>query len=410
MKQGCRFCGSETRDVFDLGELYSCGIFIMPGSTKPTIGRLKLEICSICDLVQLSQNYDQFELYTNSYGYRSGINESMVDHLKQIAHEVNLHLPKNKSLVKHLDIGSNDATLLNQVRSLFPIRPSEQRLNQLGIDPTARAFRKNYSQSNLIDKIFDQNLSQLIEDKFEVITSIAMIYDLPNPKDFFSGIKNLLTDDGVWISEQSYFYSMTGQNAFDTICHEHLEYYTLTDIQNICTEVGLCLYDVKFNNVNGGSFRFYVQKIAGSRKIEKVVQDTLNNESNKIKEIAILEMFKNVNQIRKELLDFLTKCKADGLEVHGYGASTKGNTLLQYFGIGTDLVPYIAERNVDKFGKLTPGTFIPIISEEESKSRNPFAYLVLPWHFKDMILEREKKFIAKTNTKFCFPLPKLQII
>ena len=410
MKQGCRFCGSETRDVFDLGELYSCGIFIMPGSTKPTIGRLKLDICSICDLVQLSQNYDQFELYTNSYGYRSGINESMVDHLKQIAHEVNVHLPKNKSLVEHLDIGSNDATLLNQVRSLFLIRPSEQRLNQLGIDPTARAFSKNYSKFNLIDKIFDQNLSQLIEDKFDVITSIAMIYDLPNPKDFFSGIKNLLTDDGVWISEQSYFYSMTGQNAFDTICHEHLEYYTLTDIQNICTEVGLCLYDVKFNNINGGSFRFYVQKIAGSRKIENIVQDTLNDESNKSKETAILEMFKNVNQIRNELLDFLTKCKADGLEVHGYGASTKGNTLLQYFGIGTDLVPYIAERNVDKFGKLTPGTFIPIISEEESKSRSPFAYLVLPWHFKDMILERERKFIAETNTKFCFPLPKLQII
>ena len=126
--------------------------------------------------------------------------------------------------------------------------------------------------------------------------------------------------------------------------------------------------------------------------------------------MAIVKMFKNVNKIRKELLDFLTKCKADGLEVHGYGASTKGNTLLQYFGIGTDLLPYIAERNVDKFGKLTPGTFIPIISEEESKSRNPYAYLVLPWHFKDMILEREKKFITETNTKFCFPLPKLQII
>ena len=410
MKQGCRFCGSETRDVFDLGELYSCGIFIMPGSTKPTVGRLKLDICSSCDLVQLSQNYDQFELYTNSYGYRSGINESMVEHLMEIAHEVNVHLTKNKSLVKHLDIGSNDATLLNQVRSLFLIRPSEQRLNQLGIDPTARAFSKNYSKSKLIDKLFDQNLSQLIEDKFDVITSIAMIYDLPNPKDFFSGIKNLLTDDGVWISEQSYFYSMTEQNAFDTICHEHLEYYTLTDIKNICTEVGLCLYDVKFNNVNGGSFRFYVQKINGSRKIENIVQDILNDENTKSKEMAIVKMFKNVNKIRKELLDFLTKCKADGLEVHGYGASTKGNTLLQYFGIGTDLLPYIAERNVDKFGKLTPGTFIPIISEEESKSRNPYAYLVLPWHFKDMILEREKKFITETNTKFCFPLPKLQII
>jgi len=408
--KNCRFCESKIRDVFDLGDFYSCGIFMLPGSNGPKIGRLKLSICDSCNLVQLSQNYDQLELYTDSYGYQSGINESMVSHLKEIAHEINLHLPGNMQLVKHLDIGSNDATLLNQVSSLSLSLRSEQNLSQLGIDPTARKFSKNYSKVNLIDKIFDETLALQIEDKFDVITSIAMLYDLPNPKDFFSAIKHLLTDNGVWIAEQSYFFSMTSRNAFDTICHEHLEYYSLTDIDQICTASGLRLFDVKFNDVNGGSFRIYVQKINGMRKTEDIVKKTLNEEKSKSKEMEIMQMFKNVDQIRKNLLDFLKECKANGLEVHGYGASTKGNTLLQYFGIGPDLLPFIAERNHDKFGKLTPGTFIPIISEAESKNRSPYAYLVLPWHFKNMILEREKRFIIETGTKFCFPLPMFQIV
>lgn len=410
LTQNCRICESLTRSVYDLGDFYSCGIFILPGSTKPKVGRLKLDICTNCKLVQLSQNYDQTDLYTNSYGYQSAINESMVLHLEKIAYEVNSLLPQNTSLVKHLDIGSNDATLLNAVRSLFLVRAKDQHLNQLGVDPTARAFSENYIASSFIDKIFDEALSKSIGDKFDVITSIAMLYDLPNPKEFLTGIKNLLNENGVWISEQSYFFSMTNKNAFDTICHEHLEYYTLTDINKMCTEVGLCVYDVKFNEVNGGSFRVYIQKITGKYRIQNIVKDTLNNERNRNKELEIVKMFKNVEQIRIELLDFLSKCKERGLEVHGYGASTKGNTLLQYFGIDTDLLPYIAERNVSKFGKLSPGSFIPIISEEESKIRNPYAYLVLPWHFRDMILEREKTFIAKTGTKFCFPLPEFQII
>jgi hypothetical protein len=406
----CRFCHAKIEEIKNLGELFSCGIFPSDPDQKVDSGILAIGICQSCSLVQLLEDYDHTKLYTESYGYRSSLNESMVAHLDTIAEEISKFLLDSNETgqVQHLDIGSNDATLLKQVK----VRSNQkaQKVSQLGIDPSGEGFREFYTDIELIIEPFQKQIALDLDRKFQVISSIAMFYDLPNPIDFVRGIKSALDSNGVWISEQSYFGRMIEQNAFDTICQEHLEYYSIQDIVNLCEASDLELFDVKFNDVNGGSFRFYAQHKGGSRKKSTALNSALADEVAMDKRKSLTEMFQRTELLKSQVLQFLQDCKKAGLEVHGYGASTKGNTLLQYFGITSELLPFIAERNEDKFGKFTPGTKIPIISEQESKAKKPYAYFVLPWHFKSAILVREGSFRESTETKFCFPLPTFEII
>jgi len=406
----CRFCGSKLETIKNLGNLYSCGIFPNSIETEVDSGILAIGICPNCELVQLLENYDHNKLYTESYGYRSSLNESMVVHLELIASEIHNFLSENSAGVQsnHLDIGSNDATLINQVDKFSG--ESGLQISQIGIDPSGSGFRKFYKHDNLIEKPFKKSLADKLGTKFSVISSIAMFYDLPDPKDFVAGIKQVLSNEGVWISEQSYVFRMFEQNAFDTICQEHLEYYSLSDVKNLCEAVDLELFDVKFNDVNGGSFRFYVQHKNGPRQITNNLRIAMLSELSRNKRKEIEAMFDKVEILKEDLLRYLNNCKSEGLEIHGYGASTKGNTLLQFFGIGPDLISCIAERNEAKYGKYTPGTRIPIVSENESKKLKPHAYLVLPWHFKEAILQRESEFRESTSTKFVFPLPDFQVL
>jgi len=406
----CRFCHSKIEEIKNLGELYSCGIFPSEPNQNIDSGILAIGICQSCGLVQLLEDYDHTKLYTESYGYRSSLNESMVAHLDTIAEEVSIFLQSaiQPGVARHLDIGSNDATLLKQVQ--VKCKQKDQQVTQLGIDPSGEGFKQYYSEVELIVEPFQKEVALKLDKKFQVISSIAMFYDLPDPIDFVHGIKSVLDSNGVWISEQSYFGRMIEQNAFDTICQEHLEYYSIQDIVNLCEASELELFDVKFNDINGGSFRFYAQHKGGGRSKSSALNLALGKEAAKDKRISLAGMFEQTEQLKDQVLQFLHKCKSDGLEVHGYGASTKGNTLLQYFGITSDLIPFIAERNEDKFGKYTPGTKIPIISEQDSKVKKPYAYFVLPWHFKSAILLREASFRESTGTKFCFPLPTFEII
>jgi hypothetical protein len=406
----CRLCKEDLRVVKNFGKIFSCGKFPNSLNEEVEFSMLKISICTGCSMIQLQDNYEQSLLYTDSYGYQSSLNNSMVSHLALLAEQIAEHfsLSEKREQFSHLDIGSNDATLINLIQKRIPENP-EFPLIQLGIDPTASPYLNNYKKSQIIVKYFTHELAISLQYKFKVITSIAMLYDLPNPIDFFQGIKANLDTNGIWISEQSYFFSMIDENAFDTVCQEHLEYYTLKDITNLCANVGLEIFDVIFNDCNGGSFRFYVQHIGGTNKISDRYIKALRSESIRDKESELLNMLKRVEIIKEETLKFLLDCKSRGLEVHGYGASTKGNMLLQYFGINKDLLPFIAEINKNKFGKFTPGSNIPIISEQQSKLLNPYAYLVLPWHFKTSILERESSYIQSHKTKFCFPLPSFTI-
>ena len=402
----CRICNlSRFRELFDLGELHSCGVFPCQNQADPPAAPLNLVQCTACGLVQLSQDFASDDLFRLTYGYRSGLNESMVNHLGRITAAVQGRVAlKPRDIV--LDIGSNDGTLLSSYSVADIVR--------IGIDPTIARFRKYYPPGVLtLDEFFsEKNFRNLISGSARVVTSISMFYDLPAPNEFVRDVASILAPDGVWLLEQSYLPSMVERNSFDTICHEHLEYYCLGQIVDLTARHGLRVFDVSLNDVNGGSFQVWVcragalypsnnESIAGLLEAEKMQ----GYPSGK----PILDLKARVHFIRGGVLDFLTNVRRQGKLIHGYGASTKGNTLLQFFGITPELLPAIAERNEEKFGCRTPGTHIPIISEDESRALRPDYYFVLPWHFREAFLKRESEFIARGG-RLVFPLPTLDIV
>jgi len=330
----------------------------------------------------------------------------MVDHLKNIATISQKHvvLKKNDLII---DIGSNDGTLLN----FF----SPDKLILIGVDPTAHKFKKNYKKGiHIFSDFFPsrQFKKKFSNKKAKIIYSIAMFYDLDKPYDFVKEIYEGLDEKGIWVLEQSYLPVMLNQLAYDTICHEHLEYYGLRQIKWIFDRVGLKIIYINFNDTNGGSF----QIIAAKHKhpfpeIKNSIKKILNNERKQgIYSLMRYKRFeKKIKQHKNALIDLIYKLKKENKKVFGYGASTKGNVLLQYCKFGPQDIPYIADVNEDKYGSYTPGTHISIIPEEQALSMKPDYFLVLPWHFKKNVLKRQKHFSA-LGGKFIFPLPELQII
>jgi NDP-4-keto-2,6-dideoxyhexose 3-C-methyltransferase len=403
----CRICASsQFRELFDLGRLRSCSVFPRQNEADPPAAPLDLIQCAACGLVQLSHDFAGDDLFRSTYGYRSGLNESMVSHLGSIAASVQRRIALEPGDVV-LDIGSNDGTLL----SLYSL----PNIVRIGIDPTIARFRKYYSPGVLtLDEFFtEKNFRSLCPSApARVITSISMFYDLPSPNDFVRDIASILATDGIWVLEQSYLPSMVDRNSFDTVCHEHLEYYCLRQIIDLAARHGLRIFDVSLNDINGGSFQVWVCHADASypsntESISRLAkaEERLGYSSGK----PILDLKARVTSVRDDVLEFLTNARRQGKLVHGYGASTKGNTLLQFFGITPELLPAIAERNEEKFGCRTPGSGIPIISEEESRALRPDYYFVLPWHFRNAFLQRESEFIARGG-RFVFPLPNLDIV
>lgn len=402
----CRNCDSVlTSKTLSLGEQYLTGVFPKDKNQKITKGPLDLMFCKKCSLLQLGQNYDLEEMYGENYGYRSGLNQSMVNHLeKKINHLENLVKPQTNDLV--IDIGSNDATSLKAYKGNF---------EKVGIDPTGEKFSDFYSESiKLIPdffnfKVFDKKYPN---KKAMIITSIAMFYDLEDPNSFVKDIYKCLDDNGVWHFEQSYMPSMLRTNAYDTICHEHLEFYSLKVVKNILEKNDLKIIDVQMNAINGGSFAITATKTSCDKfKINKPIIEWLLNQESRMKldtPQPYIDFGKRIEQHREDLRLLIQKLNQDGKKVLGYGASTKGNVLLQYCGFTSKEIPFIAEVNSEKFGSFTPGTNIPIISESEAKKMKPDYFLVLPWHFRDFILNKETEFI-NSGGKLIFPLPEIEI-
>jgi hypothetical protein len=260
----------------------------------------------------------------------------------------------------------------------------------------------------------DQLATLLAGKKLDIITSIAMFYDLENPVDFVKGIKQFLAPDGVWVLEMSYMPRMLELASYDTICHEHLEYYSLALIEKICAMAGMKIFKISFNDINGGSIRCYATHSVFNgynnkndlTLIMEVRHKEFDLELDTAKPYKTFQ--KEIEKLRDDLHELLVKLKKGGKRVHVYGASTKGNTILQWCNIDNQLVEFAAERNPDKYGAHTLGTNIPIISEEESRAMNPDYYLVLPWHFKEEFLQRENAALEK-GTKFIFPVPTVEI-
>ena len=375
-------------------------------SEKVTAGPVDLVKCSSadgCGLVQLKQSYELSEMYGLNYGYRSGLNASMVSHLhSKVKKILALGVLEQGDLV--VDIGSNDAT------TLLAYPQGQYRL--LGVDPTGVKFASYYpDEITLIADFFSAKAvaNHMADAKAKVITSFSMFYDLEDPVAFAREIEATLVDDGVWVFEQSYLPAMLRTNSFDTICHEHLEFYALKQINWIAEKAGLRVLDVDFNEVNGGSFSIVAAKRDSKRTLNtewlnKILEDevALGLESTKA-----FDAFKiRVEEARVALMEFLKQAKRNGKTVCGLGASTKGNVLLQYFGIDENLVREIGEVNEDKFGSFTPGTYIPLVSEQQVLASNPDYLLVMPWHFRAFF----ESLPSMKGRRLVFPLPHFEIV
>jgi hypothetical protein len=398
--------------VLDLGSQYLTGTFPRDPAQPLTRGPLELVKCyapgnaDACGLLQLRHTYDLKELYGEGYGYRSGLNRSMVDHLGDIVKGLRRLAPLQAGDVV-LDIGSNDGTLL----SFYPA--GEARL--IGMDPTGVKFRQYYrSDIELVPDFFSarQFGSHTGGRKARIVTSIAMFYDLFRPMDFMRDVADVLDDEGIWHLEQSYLPLMIQSNAYDTVCHEHLEYYALGQIQWMAERTGLKIVEVNLSDTNGGSFGVTLAKTASPLPAcDAQVGEILRREREMgLEGLPAYEQFRRkIQEHRDALLALLGQLRSQGRSVLGYGASTKGNVILQYCGLTPKEIPFIAEVNPDKFGRFTPGTNIPIISEAQARALKPDYFLVLPWHFRKNLLQREQAFL-QAGGKMIFPLPEIQTV
>jgi NDP-4-keto-2,6-dideoxyhexose 3-C-methyltransferase len=403
----CRICqGTELDEVVDLGNQVITSRFPKVGDTSTPSGLICLIMCKGCRLVQLRDTTPATEMYEHFYGYRSGINATMRKHLADFNAELCSKVTLNPGDAV-LDVGSNDCTFVGN----YP-----EHVLRHGCDPTGVQFTDFYTETKttLIPTYFTKAAIQTTlgnDRRFKAVTSISMFYDLPDPVQFAKDVYDVLEDDGVWGLEQSYAATMLERNSIDTICHEHLEYYGVRQIKNIMDRAGFKILDISLNECNGGSFRIYVAKATSAVHIENVdlVNTFLENE---IKSgMHTTERYaKFVEDCKAEvdkLVAFVTLAKKDGKATYVYGASTKGNCLLQFANLDSSAIPYAVERNPLKVGRTT-STGIEIISEETMRE-NPSAYmLVLPWHFRSEIIQRESKFL-ENGGQLLFPFPHFEV-
>lgn len=403
----CRIGGGpDLVSVLNLGHQVLTGVFPRTRDAKITSGPLELVWSRGSGLLQLKHSYNPGEMYGENYGYRSGLNQSMVQHLADKVRFLERLNPLRSGDVV-LDIGSNDATTLKAY--------STPGLKRIGIDPTGSKFAQDYpADIELVPDFFSANAYRAVEKRpAKTVTSIAMFYDLESPVDFVREIASVLADEGIWHFEQSYMPSMLRLNSYDTICHEHLEYYSLAVVAKVLDAADLRLVDVAMNAVNGGSFAVTAVKRANkSVSTNHAVIDWLLSQEDRMG-LSTPRPFRDfeerVYRHREDLTRLVRSLVADGKRIHGYGASTKGNVVLQFCGLTDKDIEAIAEVNPDKFGCFTPGTHIPIVSEQDSRAMNPDYYLVLPWHFKEGILRREKEFLSRGG-KMIIPFPEIEIV
>lgn len=405
--QGCRVSGSKNLvSVLNLGYQDLTGVFPKSASQQVTCGPLELVWCPDSGLLQLKHTYNASEMYGENYGYRSGLNQSMVAHLTDKVRYLERLVPLKAGDVV-LDIGSNDATTLKAY--------STSGIKRIGIDPTGKKFSQYYpADIRLVPDFFSSAAYRTIESQpARIVSSIAMFYDLDSPVAFAKEIAAVLADDGVWHFEQSYMPSMLRMNSYDTICHEHLEYYSLAVVKKILDAADLKLVDVVMNAINGGSFAVTAAKRSNkSVRINDTVINWLLEQEDRMglnTPRPYRDFEERVFRHRDDLTRLIRGLNADGKTVLGYGASTKGNVLLQFCGLTNKDITAIAEVNPDKFGCVTPGTHIPIVSEEDARKMKPDYFLVLPWHFKDGILRREKEYLANGG-RMIFPFPEIEIV
>ncbi len=404
-----------TKKLFSSGELYVSDFIEKDSDARAGKHDMTLVIDERYGAARLEKCTPIHSMF-GKYWYRSGINTTMKNELRGIVESIqSVHKLKEGDL--WLDIACNDGTLLSFV---------PDGIKKLGIDPAEDSFKEESSKiaDEIIQDFFTlENFkkSKFKKKKAKVVTCIAMFYDLDEPVEFLKDVTKVLDDDGLFVLQMSYTPLMIKQLAFDNICHEHVYYWGLASIEKLLKKAGLKIVDCQLNDVNGGSFRIYIKKkksdvttfaTAPYRDVCNVRVESLIKWEKGLKldkEEIWLDFFNRIEELKKETVDFIKAEKAKGKVICGYGASTKGNTLLQYFGLDNTLIDAIAERSHYKFGLKTIGTNIPILSEEDVRAMNPDYMLVLPWHFISEFIKREDEFLSKGG-KFIVPCPNFQII
>lgn len=393
----CRVCKSaDLRNVIDLGHQAIANGF-HDGKFEAQKYPLKLIRCQSCSAVQLAHTIDADLLY-RKYWYRSGVNNTMRAHLAELASIVDKTVTMKPGDII-VDIGCNDGTLLqNFDKSLLKIGVDPSDVVPVGCD----IFVNDYFEHGRLRPY-------LKGKKAKVITSIAMFYDVEDPNRFALAVKDCLDDDGVWIVELSYLPFMLDKISYDTICHEHVLYYRISTFNRVLDKTGLMVVDAELNDINGGSIRFFVKPIGNnhSERYKSMLGKEMQGDYDKDEPYRIFKG--RVEESAGLLMEFLENCSMDDKRVYGYGASTKGQVILQYCGATAKQVVAIADRNIRKHSLLTPGTNIPICSEEEMRQAKPDFLIVFPWYFMREIMEREFR-LFKGGTKSVLPLPKFTVI
>ena len=414
-RDSCRICGSKNlTSILNLGDQYFANYSPKSNDVVPFEEKIPLELVRCdksidpksCGLVQLRHTTPPNLMY-DRYFYRSGINQTMTNNLNEIAKQAISKIKLNPNDIV-IDIGCNDGTLLQNYKEL-PIR-------SIGFDPAKNMVQfSKQTGATIITEFFsaEEFIKNYGSEKAKIITSIAMFYDLEDPNKFVDDISKILHPDGIWILELSYLPLMLSQNAFDTIVHEHLEYYHLDALEFLLSKFNLKVVDIQLNDINGGSFRVVVQHKEKSIDNKSLQHITELREKEKNLNLSTNQPFDDfiikINDEKDKLVTFIKNEVSAGKTVHCYGASTKGNTLLQFYNLDKKLIQFIADKNPDKWGRKTIGTDISIISEEESHSMNPDYFLILPWHFINEFKEREKNYL-KNGGRLLVPLPKFKII
>lgn len=404
----CRSCGStDLTPILSLGSQYPSN-FVELNSIPDKNEQIPLELIFCekkdCGLLQLKHTVSR-ELLYKEYWFRSGLNEKMVDALKDITKSVEKRLSLSENDIV-LDIGCNDGTLLRSYRS---------KVRLVGFEPASNLVNEASKDTDLIINnffSFYEFVQHFPNERIKAITSIAMFYDLEDPNSFVSDIVNCLDQDGIWVIQMAYLIPMLELNAFDNIVHEHLEYWSLKSVKRLLEEHGLEIFDVELNDVYGGSFRIFIKTKKNEKtNIENSVDEFLKKEDEfgLEKKETYLNFANRVNSLKDKLNDFIKEELSNGKSIYAYGASTKGNTLLQFYNLNNKLILKAADRDSRKFGKMTIGSNIPVISEEQARDEKPDYFLVLPWHLVDFFKERESEFF-KNGGKFIVPLPDFKIV
>lgn len=399
----CRACESKKLiSILSLGNVYLSDF--VNSNKKPSSSPLSLMLCKECSLLQLEHTVPQKLLYTDRYGYKSGINNTVRGDLQDIAYRAQEKIGKVNTQLNVVDIGANDGTLLsNYPPSIF----------RIGIEPISKLARECKKHADVVINDFFNHRSYetIVKNKrAHIVTAISCFYDIDRPNEFLKDITKILDKDGILIIQQNYLVGMLEQNAFDNIVHEHLEYYSLLSLERLLEKHNLEIFDVERSSINGGSFRTYIAQ-KGSKKISKSVEKLriYEKEINLHRQKVYKDFAIRVKKNRDKLHGLLKNLNKKNKVVYVYGASTRGNTLLQYCKLNKGLIKAAVERNSEKWGKKIASFGIPIISEKQARVEKPDYMLVLPWFFKKEFLKREKRYLEKGG-HFIFPLPKLEVI